>query len=207
MLVKWPDKRPCDPYVRYWTRPLNTFDYAIRKVYDWRKEPSLYLELGSFCGASALTLAQMTGQDVSIVCIDTWDNRGGPQYDEEFGDNFALFKSNLWDYRERVTMIQDDTLSGMRLVAEMGVVPDVVFIDADHAYEAVKNDSMLAKELWPDAQICGDDWNEVQVRQAVVEVFGKEFGVIGCQFWWEIKRNFDAPLPADFFQRTVPQEI
>jgi len=100
-------------------------------------------------------------------------------------------------------MIKADTLSGMRIVSEMGLVPDVVFVDADHAYESVKNDSRLAKLLWPNAQLCGDDWNEVQIRQAVFDVLGMQFGVIGCQFWWEIKRNFDEPLPAGFFQKAA----
>jgi hypothetical protein len=50
------------------------------------------------------------------------------------------------------------------------VKPDVVYIDADHHYEAAKSDIKKALELFPEALLVGDDYgNYEDVRRAVHE--------------------------------------
>jgi predicted O-methyltransferase YrrM len=176
--------------MKFWPISLNGFNYGMRGIYDWESPKTLYLELGSFCGASAITLASMTDERVSLVCIDTWDGRGMDEYKNIPRSGLELFQANLWEYRDRVTVIQDNTLDGMRSVAQMGLTPDVVFIDADHSQEAVRNDITVARLLWPEALICGDDFNEGPVSSAVLETVGRNIGVVGLQFWWEIKYDF-----------------
>lgn len=183
MLIPWPDSPPTEAKLVYWEQSLRSFVSGIRHVIDWSRPNLKYLELGSFCGASTLYVSQLK-EDVHITCIDAWDERGGYQYKSLSEQSLQVFQANLWSVRDRVDMIQSDTILGMHIAHERGLVPDIIFIDADHSYEAVKQDIATAKELWPEAAICGDDFDET--NQAVLEAFGTSVGVIGMKFWWEI---------------------
>lgn len=188
MLVEWPERPPCDQQIAYWEDSLRAFVSGIKMVRDWTL-PTIYLELGSFCGTSALFLANLS-KSASIVCIDAWDGRGSEQYKPLSNRSLELFQANLWNHRDRVMMIRNDTLTGMKIAAESGVIPDVIFVDADHSPDAVKQDILLAKSLWPCAVICGDDFDETS--KAVLEVFGAGVGVVGLKFWWEIRDFHDS---------------
>lgn len=51
-----------------------------------------------------------------------------------------------------------------------GIIPDIIYIDADHHYQAAKNDIMRSLELFPRALLVGDDYgNYEDVRKAVHE--------------------------------------
>src|SRR5262249_11728731 len=61
------------------------------------------------------------------------------------------------------------TAEGLQKIADYGLHPDVVFIDADHAYESVSADLRLARQLFPQARIIGDDYDYGDVHRAVDE--------------------------------------
>jgi hypothetical protein len=62
-----------------------------------------------------------------------------------------------------------NTTDALRELARFGVEPDLVYIDADHGYEAVKADIECVTELFPRAVVVGDDWSWDGVRQAATE--------------------------------------
>lgn len=52
----------------------------------------------------------------------------------------------------------------------LGIKPDIIYIDADHHYDAAKSDILKSLELFPDAILVGDDYgNYEDVRRAVHE--------------------------------------
>ena len=146
-------------------------------------ETRVYLELGSWCGGSALVAAELA-PNAQIICIDAWDGRGGFQYDPSIAArSLELFQANLWEHRWRVLAIRADTLTGMTELHIAGIRPDIVYVDADHHLLAAATDIKLALSLFPQALICGDDYNE-QCGRAADVIAGKAVQNIGGKFWW-----------------------
>ena len=55
---------------------------------------------------------------------------------------------------------------------------DLVYVDADHAEESVLAELRAIRRLFPLSAVCGDDWQWLGVRRAVV-AFAAEAGVEG----------------------------
>lgn len=100
---------------------------------------------------------------------------------------YATFLRNCWSYRDRLIPVRRRSVDGMRLVAEAGLAPDLIYIDADHSYSAAKADIQMAHELFPKAQLVGDDYQMKGVKRAVDE-FARHQGlrvkVAAPGGWW-----------------------
>lgn len=141
-----------------------------------RKESDLsILEIGSWLGASALSWAQ--GLDEynkslgSITCVDAWQ----PFFTkEEHTDHvyetmealleseiaYNLFLHNIGTTSESITKQHLRGQSDNILPLLKPNSFDVVFIDADHTYKAVKKDILNSLDLVREGGvICGDDLN------------------------------------------------
>ena len=71
-----------------------------------------------------------------------------------------------------------DTVAGVDWCKKRGVVPDLIYIDADHHYKAVKRDLCACLNAFPDATLVGDDYgNYKDVKDAVLEC-AREFNKI-----------------------------
>jgi hypothetical protein len=66
--------------------------------------------------------------------------------------------------------VRQTTLEGLREIAAAGIMPDAIYLDADHTYEAVRADVTLIRELFPQSPLIGDDWDWPGVKRAVTEV-------------------------------------
>lgn len=190
--VTWPSVIPCERHPHdYWLWP---------DVRDWFKlllgsRTAAYVELGTWCGASARLAAELA-PNARIWCVDCWDGRGGLQYHEHAIDSLQLCQANLWPYRDRVTLLRETTLDGVQWLAGHGVRPDVVYVDADHSFNAAKADMLACRAAWPGAVICGDDYNEPP-GAAAVDVFGAgrvHAGYAG-KFWvWANGEGYQAAM-------------
>lgn len=179
--VEWPTKIPCEPAMHTWSHLYGPVLEGLSQCLS--PATRLYLELGSWCGGSALVAAQLA-PNAQLVCIDAWDGRGGDAYDPNIAvQSLALFQANLWEHRARVTAIQADTLVGLAEVYAGGIVPDVVFVDADHYFLPAAADIQVALTLFPRALVCGDDYNEPCGRVADA-IAGHAVRNIGGKFWW-----------------------
>jgi len=76
---------------------------------------------------------------------------------------------------------------GLELLSACEVVPDIIYIDADHHYDSVLSDVRKCLELYPNAILVGDDYGHYHdVERAVIEcasAFGKSVFVDANHTW------------------------
>jgi hypothetical protein len=107
---------------------------------------------------------------------------------------FETFQARCWDYRERVVPLRMNTLDGLRAVAEAGLEPDFVYVDAEHSYEAVTAELTLARQLFPEAALGGDDYDWKGVREAA-DAFARRHGLVVERFGargWRLLEGWQA---------------
>ncbi len=130
------------------------------------------LELGSWLGKSTRFLASKC-PNAAVIAVDHW--AGSPEH-HVMADCRPLlptlydtFIKNCWAFKDRIVPLRMDTVSGMKLVHQHGIRPDLIFIDAGHEYPSVNADISHALRLFPDAILCGDDFIWEGVGRSVRE--------------------------------------
>lgn len=147
------------------------------------------VELGSFVGRSAAGWLRAFPQ-AHVIAIDTW--LGSPEHHEDALCRSLLprlmetFQVNLWSERHRLTAIRTTTLDGLRQLFELQIVPDLIYVDADHSTESVMADVSACLDLFPNAQVIGDDWTWQSVRTGVERVAEeRRLQIAACEgIWW-----------------------
>jgi hypothetical protein len=113
---------------------------------------------GTYFGLSAWEMARIA-PEAKIICLDHFkgsvEHQGRPGVDRMY----EVFVSNLWEYRDRMFPLVADSVEGMELIADAGIVPGLIFIDMSHDIESVYDDTVAAAQLWPKSIVCGDDYN------------------------------------------------
>jgi len=148
------------------------------------------LELGCYHGRS--TRAMLDNSNARLWCVDSWsgvDESGIQGRITITEDDYGQFLENIADVEERVTVMRMFTHEAFEILPEQ--IFDLIFIDADHSYEAVKFDVLHSLPLLkPGGVLCGHDYNErwPGVAKAVHELWDDEFSIGGTQIWW---RRFD----------------
>jgi hypothetical protein len=155
------------------------------------------VELGAWLGLSTRFIADRAPQ-ATVVSVDHWKGSPEHQTQERFGrllpHLYETFQTRCWDYRERIVPLRIGTLEGLRAVAEAGLQPDFVYVDAEHSFEAVSGELALARELFPGAALGGDDYDWRGVREAV-DLFARRQGLLVERFGargWRLRENWDA---------------
>ncbi len=153
------------------------------------------IEVGSYKGRSTRALADHCKG--AVYAVDPWD--GG--YINDNGSQAAwldtkkareLFESNLSDHLASGRVVQVKAMFGEampRLEREIGFGrADLVFIDGDHRYEAVKEDIARARLLVrPNGLLAGHDYTHPSwpgVKQAVDELVAGELMLLCDSIWW-----------------------
>lgn len=165
--VPYPSKRPKSGFELQGMGGIGTRRILATYARDHMTD---IVELGSWMGRSASFLAVCSPR-ANLYCIDHWEGSAEHHRNKNkaLKTLFDAFMEHTWHIRHRITAVRADTLTGMRNVHAAGVVPDLVFVDASHDYQAVYDDIALAQELWPEAQVIGDDWGWKQVQRAVID--------------------------------------
>ena len=166
---------------------------AQHEVFFWNRFPAdlrLYVELGSFLGASAGYVLK-TWPRAAVIAIDHFagsaEHVSSPSIAAILPQLFEHFCVNLWDYKDRLFPLRMSTIEGLKLLAERQIIPDVMYVDAAHDTESVLADVVLAATLFPDTFIFGDDWGGwPTVRDGAIKAavkLGREVANNG-HIWW-----------------------
>ena len=137
-------------------------------------EMNKVVELGSYLGRSTVALADGCKK---LIAIDNWEGSEGLDMD---GTEFKQFLENIKPYNN-IEVIRGYSLEVGKYFEHK---VDMVFIDADHTYDAVKADIAMWK---PKANklICGHDYDIDSVKRAVDESLEID-GCVGSIWWKEL---------------------
>ena len=150
------------------------------------REYSKIAELGVFDGYTMMTILKDCPMVEELVGIDTWADPSTYECLAPKGEksrlvyetvdheiNYALTLKNIEEYKDRYTLLRITTKEAS-LLFEDGYF-DLVFIDADHSYEGVKQDIIdWSPKVKVGGSISGHDISWAGVRQAVQEEIGLE---------------------------------
>lgn len=164
-----------------------------------RVKPRVFVEVGCFLCGSTLTWLE-ADPDLTVIGIDPWAGDWDAHMQRWLGLSWAQavfrgigdveafradlrrhgpFRSaiaNLRAYRDRFIPIKGFSPAALQVIADAGVEPDIIYIDAGK----IAADLEAAHRLFPAAHLCGDDWGwgpeqGFPMRQ-VVESFAAEHG-------------------------------
>ena len=174
--VGFPVRKPaCRPFNHGWflQTHVNVFSQIITP------KVKVIFEIGSWYGASTRWFAEKAAPTAVIYAIDLWSDEFILQDDHYSSSKcsmlrehslYSTFLVNLWDHRDRVVPLRMDSVAGLEYLKAQGVEPDIIYVDADHHYDAAKRDIKACLRLFPGAILVGDDYgNYEDVRRAVHE--------------------------------------
>lgn len=155
------------------------------------------VELGAWLGLSTRFIADHAPA-ATVISVDHWQGSPEHQSQEHFQKLlprlYETFQARCWRHRERIVPLRMSTLEGLRTVAESGVKPDFIYVDAEHSYEAVTAELTLARQLFPRAALGGDDYDWSGVR-AAVDNFARRHGMIVDRYGergWRLLESWQA---------------
>lgn len=157
-------------------------DYAdlYKQIVDGVQDGAHLVEVGSFMGQSAITMARLlkrSGKRIKFTCVDHF--QGDPSILSAIGTMPAntreLFESNLRKYQveDRVELLPMPSVDAAKLFPDEAL--DFVFIDGSHEEEDVTNDirDWLPK-VRPGGILAGHDFDWMGVVKAVANCFPKD---------------------------------
>jgi hypothetical protein len=157
----------------------------------------LVVELGAWLGLSTRFIAEHAPH-ATVVSVDHWqgspEHHSQPRFEKLLPRLFETYQARCWDYRERLVPLRMNTIEGLRAVAEAGLQPDFVYVDAEHSFDAVTAELGLARELFPRATLGGDDYDWRGVREAV-DTFARRHGLMVERFGvrgWRLRESWEA---------------
>ena len=155
----------------------------------------IVVELGSWHGLSTRFIARNAPNAV-VIAIDHWvgsaEHRADPDLCQMLPTLYETFISSCWEFRDQIMPMRMDTISGMKLLFDHGVEPDLVYIDASADYGQAKPDIHHAFGLFPKAAVAGDDFLWEGVGRAVREwaLDGYLPAVAKGNVWWKEGPSF-----------------
>lgn len=170
------------------------FEGLYKKYANDLQNGSVFVELGSWKGRS---IAYITveivnlNKDVKIYAIDTWQGTMNSEVHQEEISKldtslYDHFLSNISPAINHIIPMKSDSSSASSTFLDESI--DIIFIDADHSYESVKNDILKwYPKIKQGGIISGHDYGEpCGVQQAVDEIFGNRVGLSGT--CWIVKK-------------------
>jgi hypothetical protein len=171
----WPDD------ATGWGSDSAAFGELIESV-----RPSLIIEIGTWKGGSALTMArhlEQLGLDCEILCVDTWlgalemwteledpARHGSLRLRHGYPTIYYTFLANITRaaQQHRVTPFPVPSITAAQWCALRGVRADLIYLDGSHEEEDVYQDLVTWWDIVkPRGVLFGDDWSWDGVRLAV----------------------------------------
>lgn len=163
--------------------------YALIRKYKIQS----YLEIGFGRGYSAFCAAKAMDEDGINGKITTID----PSFDREHLQNLTRVFPKSWF--EKINFIQEKSETAISTLDKF----DMIYIDGDHTYEAVKKDWDLCKDRW-NKVILFDDYhlptkqldNNIEVTKVVdqIEDFSKELIIMDRRIFFDDRKMKDEEI-------------
>lgn len=148
------------------------------------------VEVGSWKGQSAVCMAveleNLGKSSVKFYCVDTWLGSQEEAHQKDVyvqtGNLYQLFLANISPVRHLITPIRENSVVAAKLFADHS--SEIVFIDACHEYECVKEDiAAWLPKVKPGGILAGHDYIDdfPGVKKAVDEFFSDQIQAVeGC---------------------------
>ena len=151
----------------------------LRSTRDMRA--GVIVEFGTLFGVTTLLLASLMATGQKIITVDNfcWNPFGlRPEQHKAFAMRFLRYGIASGD----IELAEYDSCAFR--ASYDGMVPKMVFLDADHSYEAVRDEITWAKRLGVKI-IAGHDYGkpEFGVTRAVDEAFPQGVNIRGSVWW------------------------
>jgi predicted O-methyltransferase YrrM len=139
---------------------------------------SVVVEIGSYSGVSSELFALFCKR---LYCVDIWQDYAEPA--EKTFDELVIKYNNI-------VKIKSTSHHAVKIFPDNSI--DLIYIDANHSYEAAKNDilSWMIK-IKSNGIISGHDYNWRSVRKAVNEIFYNKDIKTYKDNSWLVKLNSD----------------
>jgi len=156
-----------------WFNYQETFNFLLSKVPD----SGTFVECGAWLGQSSAYLCdEAIKKNINVYVVDSWkgsaDELETSMVLATQADIYEIFMSNMGD--RKFTPIRNLSKEASEHFADLSC--DVVFIDMEHNYEAVKKDiAHWTPKVKDGGYIAGHDYDSYHsgLMQAVNEAFGK----------------------------------
>lgn len=166
-----------------WFNYANLFDKLVASIPDG----GIFVECGAWLGKSSSYLCDIANNRIKIYIVDHWEGSVEERdnahklateqniyeiFLENMGDrNFIPLKMNSIDASKQ---FQDNSC-------------DVIYIDMDHTYDAVKQDILnWLPKVKNNGYLAGHDYDWSGVKKAVDELFGDNIFIEGSS--WIVKK-------------------
>ncbi len=182
------DVSAVEPDLQGWGSDHAVFEKVISSL-----RPKIIIEVGSWKGRSALTMAEILDRyrvDAEIVCVDTW--LGSPEHwlktqrewytslqiSNGFPRLYYTFLANVIGQRrdKTITPFPSTSDNAALILGQLNIRADVCYIDAAHEYASVMRD---LEAYWlllaEDGVLIGDDYGHWPgVTQAAQDFAGQK---------------------------------
>ena len=127
--------KSCKQFFNVFTHLTKKERLLLYKLASSLPKRAICVEIGSYLGASALFLASgMKEREGTVYCVDTWKNEGMSEGER---DTFEEFTRNIKPLRDFTHILRGRSVE---IAKTFNKEIDLIFIDGDHSYEAVRAD-------------------------------------------------------------------
>lgn len=173
--------------IQGWFNYHDVYDFLLSKVPDG----GIFVEGGAWLGSSSSYLCDKAQDRVEVFIVDTW--KGSADELRTYHklatktDIYPIFLDNMGD--RKFTPIRKNSTDAAKDFADNSC--DVVYIDMEHSYEAVKQDLQAwYPKVKVNGYIAGHDAYHPGVRTAIQEFFNGQFKIIGnCNCCWIVQKE------------------
>ena len=175
-MFPWPEVKPAVPEQldKGWFcgQNMEMLRSAIREF-----NPLVILELGAWMGISTRFLCDNSSSETVIISVDHWLGSAEHKILEEWKADlptlYETFLVNCWRCKHKLVPVRLSTEKAIPLLAKLGIIPGLIYVDASHDAISVENDLTNCIETFPNARIVGDDWSHLTVREGVLNALQK----------------------------------
>lgn len=158
-----PELEPCETCHFLTEATARTLTEVVRTY-----RPSLILEIGSWLGGTTKHLLECS--EATIICVDPWlgsqEHQAGtswherdPRHAELLPRLFDQFVRNRWDDRARIIPLRTTSVTGIYVLRDFGITPDLIFLDGAHDGLTVALELAAVAACFPGRVVVVDDYN------------------------------------------------